>query len=292
VVAAKPARRWPFAVTAFLACAVVGTLGWAESHRGGAVRSLAEGANARASHEPATHLGATGGGVDELVAKDARLASVPAPVPEPSSTAILPERETPRRTVRESGLVGGAHGAGAKEAVVGHAGAATFSSSPEGAKVEIPAKAVELAVPTPPPPEPAAPPPPVMAREPPPGVPPTPPPPAAPAFDPTTASVRFGTPTAVQQTGSSSVSQALAHARGAATQCYRAALPSLSPPVEGTATLHIETDDSGTIVRASVTGAVRGAVAPCIEDAVRGLRVSGVDTGAASADIPLEFKAR
>jgi len=57
--------------------------------------------------------------------------------------------------------------------------------------------------------------------------------------------------------------------------------------------LHIETDDDGNITRASVTGAVRGGIGACIEGvATRANRLRGVDTGAASADVPLEFKAR
>jgi hypothetical protein len=74
--------------------------------------------------------------------------------------------------------------------------------------------------------------------------------------------------------------------------CYKSALPSLSAPLEGSGTLHIETDDEGNITRAQVTGPVRGQAGSCIEGVVKGVTIRGVDTGAASADVPLEFRAR
>jgi hypothetical protein len=122
--------------------------------------------------------------------------------------------------------------------------------------------------------------------------PPPPPVPVAPAFDVTTASVEFGRPENLGQIGGTNLMSTLAHAKGAIVQCYRRALPTLFGPVEGAGKLHVETDDSGTIQKARVTGAVGGSVPSCIASAVTGLRIKDVDTGEASADVPLEFKAR
>lgn len=74
--------------------------------------------------------------------------------------------------------------------------------------------------------------------------------------------------------------------------CYTSALPTLTGTLEGTDTLHIETGDDGTITTATVSGPVGGPVGSCIQRAVRGQRIPDVDTGAASADIPLVLKAR
>jgi len=55
--------------------------------------------------------------------------------------------------------------------------------------------------------------------------------------------------------------------------------------------LHIETDGSGVITEARLSGAVRGSVASCVAAAVQGHRVANVDTGNASGDVPLSFRA-
>jgi hypothetical protein len=112
-------------------------------------------------------------------------------------------------------------------------------------------------------------------------------------FDLTRARVDVGSPVNLDHTGTMAVNVAMGHARGALVECYRRALPSLSGPVDGTANLHLETDDEGRITGARVTGGpVLGGVASCIEASVRGARIPGVDTGAASADVPLEFVPR
>jgi hypothetical protein len=104
--------------------------------------------------------------------------------------------------------------------------------------------------------------------------------------------VDVGGATNLQQIGATKVNEAMTHVKAAINECYQRALPALSGTLDGTGTLHIETDDSGIITTASLTGPVRGAAAPCIEASVRGKRIDGVDTGSAAADIPLVFRAR
>jgi hypothetical protein len=81
---------------------------------------------------------------------------------------------------------------------------------------------------------------------------------------------------------------ALAHA--AITGCYRNAL-SAGAHDEGNATLHLSLDDTGRVISASLSGsdALSKPLRTCIEAASRGLRVKGVDTGDASADVALRF---
>jgi hypothetical protein len=76
------------------------------------------------------------------------------------------------------------------------------------------------------------------------------------------------------------------------TACYREALPRLSGAVEGSGTLHVETDGEGMIAEAHWTGPMEGDIGRCIAAAVNGRRVANVDTGSARGDVPLTFKAR
>jgi serine/threonine-protein kinase len=137
-------------------------------------------------------------------------------------------------------------------------------------------------------PEPVAappPPPPVVVAAPAPA-----PTPAAPAYAIDRAHVDLGAATTMGAT-MTSVERAISPVKSRIDVCYRAALPHLST-LEGTGVLHIETDDVGNIRRASVTGAVQGEAGECIAHAALGRRVANVDTGLASADIPLAFHAR
>ena len=88
------------------------------------------------------------------------------------------------------------------------------------------------------------------------------------------------------------VNEAIGRMKPNVKRCYTGGLPTLAGALEGAGSLHIETDDSGTITAANVSGAVGGGVRTCIESTMRGVRVDGVATGAARADIPLDFKAR
>jgi hypothetical protein len=89
-----------------------------------------------------------------------------------------------------------------------------------------------------------------------------------------------------------SVTRAVAEASSRITACYKAALPQLNGALEGADVLHIDTDGTGVITEARLSGAVRGSVASCVIAAVEGHRVANVDTGSASGDVPLSFKAR
>jgi serine/threonine-protein kinase len=89
-----------------------------------------------------------------------------------------------------------------------------------------------------------------------------------------------------------SVNRAVASAAVPLTACYRAVLPQLSGPFDGEATLHIETDGSGTITDARFAGPLGQSIQSCAASAVVGRRIANVDTGSASADIPLVFKPR
>jgi serine/threonine-protein kinase len=119
--------------------------------------------------------------------------------------------------------------------------------------------------------------------------------PSAPAparFDLAKATVDVRGAVHVERTGAAGVDAAISHVKAAITDCYRRALPTLGGPLDGTGSLHVETDDEGWITRARVTSPVRGPVPSCIEATVHGSHVWGVDTGTASADIPLVFKPR
>jgi serine/threonine-protein kinase len=142
----------------------------------------------------------------------------------------------------------------------------------------------------PPPPEPPAPGPPAgVAATPSPDV-PTPP---QPAFDLATARVEMGQP--MNMAGglnATTVGRTLRPATPQLTACYRTALPKMSGTLEGPATLHFETDGSGLITDARVVGPLGKVGGRCMAGVIQGRSISGVDTGTASADIPLVFKAK
>jgi hypothetical protein len=56
--------------------------------------------------------------------------------------------------------------------------------------------------------------------------------------------------------------------------------------------LHVETNEDGVIMDARLDGPLAGSAGRCIVATVRGRRISNVDTGSASADVPLSFKVR
>ena len=125
----------------------------------------------------------------------------------------------------------------------------------------------------------------------PPPAPPIAPSPAGPAYDLQAARVVIGSARNAVGTTPASVTRAVAEASSRITACYKAALPQLSGALEGAGVLHIETDGSGVITEARLSGAVRGSVASCVAAAVQGHRVANVDTGNASGDVPLSFRA-
>jgi serine/threonine-protein kinase len=87
------------------------------------------------------------------------------------------------------------------------------------------------------------------------------------------------------------VQRALARRAGSWTQCYRNGLERRHERLEGTALLHLTTDDSGDVVGVRVNGfdAMPG-VKSCVAGAAR-VRIEGVDTGDAWADLQLTFRA-
>lgn len=87
------------------------------------------------------------------------------------------------------------------------------------------------------------------------------------------------------------VQRALSRHAPSWTQCYRGGLERRSERVEGSAVLHLTTDESGNVVGAQVRGfdAMPG-VKSCIANAAR-VRIDGVDTGDAWAEVQLTFHA-
>jgi serine/threonine-protein kinase len=112
------------------------------------------------------------------------------------------------------------------------------------------------------------------------------------AYDLTTARVSIGSARNVVGATSGSITRAVSEAAARITTCYKAALPTLNGAVEGAAVLHVDTDGAGVITDARLSGPLRGSVASCVAAAVQGHRVANVDTGNASADISLSFRAR
>jgi len=127
-------------------------------------------------------------------------------------------------------------------------------------------------------------------------LPPSPPaassPPPPPSYAIESARVRIGSAVSTVGTTASSVNRAFAGLGERMTACYRQALPHMSGPLEGAGTMHVETDDEGVIVDATLGGPLAGAVGACIAAAVRGRQVPNVDTGRVRADVPLTFVAR
>jgi serine/threonine-protein kinase len=149
------------------------------------------------------------------------------------------------------------------------------------------------AAPTPPPPAVETPvvvnPPPVE----PPALPP-PPPPAAPPLplDPALARVEIGFATATTGTTASNVNKTIGPLASKLTACYRAVLSQQHQADDEGGVLHLETNEDGVILEARLDGPLAASAGRCIVSAVRGRRISNVDTGNASADVPLSFKVR
>jgi hypothetical protein len=118
------------------------------------------------------------------------------------------------------------------------------------------------------------------------------PPPAAAVFDPRAAEVLVGMPADPIGTTSASVSKAVAPLAPRFTACYRDGLALARSDVGGKAILHLETDEDGLIIVVRYAGPLRDALGACFAQAVKGRRISHVDTGTVSADVPLTLRAR
>jgi len=140
--------------------------------------------------------------------------------------------------------------------------------------------------------------PPVATQEaapaPPPAPAPSPPAVAAVVTQPPLANAHVEIGGATQAVGATTLGfqRALAPATTRATACYRDALARLPAPAEGNGMLHVETNDIGVIKQARTTGALSNEVGDCIAKAVIGAKVPNVDTGNASADVPLAYRLR
>jgi hypothetical protein len=104
------------------------------------------------------------------------------------------------------------------------------------------------------------------------------------------ARVDVGNAAAVAGSTASSVNHAMAGIAPILTACYRALLPRMAGALEGSATLHIETDGEGVVDEAHLGGSLDARLRPCIESAARARRIPNVDTGSARADLPLTFR--
>ncbi len=116
----------------------------------------------------------------------------------------------------------------------------------------------------------------------------------APAFDLATAHVELRAAVHVAgDTSAARVGVAIGRISDRLTACYRASLPKLQGSLEGSGLLHVETDETGLITSATLSGPLfASSVAPCLIVAAKHCRIDGVNTGSASADVPLVFKAR
>jgi serine/threonine-protein kinase len=116
----------------------------------------------------------------------------------------------------------------------------------------------------------------------------------APGFDLATAHVELRAAVNVAgDTSAAKVGVAIGRISDRLTACYRASLPKLRGSIEGSGMLHVETDETGLITSATLSGPLfASSVAPCLIEAATRCRIDGVDTGSASADVPLVFKAR
>ena len=141
------------------------------------------------------------------------------------------------------------------------------------------------------PPATTAAPPPVTVATAPPMTPPAQTAPAAAPFDASRAHVDWSVAGAGGGATPGAVQRALSRSAGGWTQCYRAALARRNERVEGTAVLHLTTDEAGNVVGASLRGIDSlPAVKSCVTGSAR-VHIDGVDTGDAWADVQLSFKA-
>ena len=115
-------------------------------------------------------------------------------------------------------------------------------------------------------------------------------PPAPRPIDPALAHAEIGTATHLIGTTGANVGKAMAGVGPKIDACYRAATGSGAP--EGPGALHVETNEDGVVTEARLEPRFGAALASCIGSAVRGRKIANVDTGRASADVPLVFRLR
>ncbi|HEX8792859.1 MAG TPA: serine/threonine-protein kinase [Polyangiaceae bacterium] len=208
------------------------------------------------------------------------------PVPPPPTATLKPLMTDPVPLPEQTPLASAAPSVSTK---VGPGPKPAPPPRAAAAAVEPPAPAAPPLPPAPTPEAPAAsanpsPPPPTTAP-----APPAPAAPAAAAFDPSHAHVQWSVTGAGGGATTSGVQRALSRKAGAWTQCYRNALERRAERLEGTAVLHVVTDETGNVVGAHVNGFDQmPGVKNCIANAAR-VKIDGVDTGDAWADVQLTF---
>jgi serine/threonine-protein kinase len=109
-------------------------------------------------------------------------------------------------------------------------------------------------------------------------------------FDPSRARVTWSVAATGGGATVNDVRRSLTRASGAWNTCYQNALRTAGQRVEGSATLHIATDEEGNVIQATVTGFALSGAETCIAASAR-VRIAGVDTGSAWADVKLAFRA-
>jgi hypothetical protein len=118
------------------------------------------------------------------------------------------------------------------------------------------------------------------------------PPPPPPPINPSLARVEIGTATSTTGTTASNVNKTIAPLAPRLTACYRSALAGQTHANDEVGVLHVETNEIGIIMDARLDGPLSAGVGKCMVAVLRGRRISSVDTGNASADVPLAFKVR
>ena len=113
--------------------------------------------------------------------------------------------------------------------------------------------------------------------------------PDPPSADPSNAHVEVGSATSVVGTTAANVSKAIAPVAGKLNSCYREALTA-GTRNDGPATMHLETNEDGVITDVRLNARVAPSIGSCFAATLRGRKIPNVDTGHASADVPLVFK--
>ena len=174
-----------------------------------------------------------------------------------------------------------------------NAGPAHASAATANPEAFAPAAAQEVATPV------SAPPPVTPAPAPEPSPPPLPtvatpvasPPAASEPFDPERAHVDYTVTSAGGGATVRAVQRALQRAQPRWTQCYRGALQRRGASVEDRGSMHVVTDEIGNVLTVTIDGIdTMPHVKQCIQDASR-VRVDGVDTGDAWADVRIVLRA-
>jgi len=109
-------------------------------------------------------------------------------------------------------------------------------------------------------------------------------------FDPSRAHVTWSVAAIGGGATAGGVRRSLSRVSGAWDACYQDALRMGGRRVDGSGVLHIATDEEGNVVQATVTGFALSSAQTCVANAAR-VRIAGVDTGSAWADVKLVFRA-